>query len=153
MVYSKPAIGTSQCTINESIHYGGVGLHSGHKVSMSLHPATPHSGIFFVRKDVQSDHAFIRASWRNVVDTRLCTVLGNEHGITISTVEHLLAALRGCGVDNVLIEISSDEVPILDGSSAPLVKMIKQANVSAQRVPRYGIWIERPIEVRQGERY
>ena len=153
MVYSKPAIGTSQCTINESIHYVGVGLHSGHKVSMSLHPATPNSGIFFVRKDVQSDHAFIRASWRNVVDTRLCTVLGNEHGVTISTVEHLLAALRGCGVDNLMIEINSDEVPILDGSCAPLVKLIKKAGIVAQRVPRYGIWIERPVEVKQGERY
>ena len=153
MGYLKPAIGTSQCTINETIHYVGIGLHSGHKVSMNLHPASPNSGICFVRTDVDRDHSFIRASWRNVVDTRLCTVLGNEHGITISTVEHLLAALRGCGVDNVLIEISSDEVPILDGSSAPLVKMIKQAGVSAQRVPRYGIWIERPIEVRQGERY
>ncbi len=153
MVYSKPAIGTSQCTINESIHYIGVGLHSGHKVSMALHPATPNSGIFFVRKDVQSDHAFIRASWRNVVDTRLCTVLGNEHGVTISTVEHLLAALRGCGVDNLMIEINSDEVPILDGSCAPLVKLIKKAGVVPQRVPRYGIWIERPVEVKQGERY
>ena len=147
MVYLKPAIGTSQCTINESIHYIGIGLHSGHKVSMNLHPASPNSGICFVRTDVDRDHSFIRASWRNVVDTRLCTVLGNEHGITISTVEHLLAALRGCGVDNVLIEISSDEVPILDGSSAPLVKMIKQTGVSAQRVPRYGIWIERSEDV------
>ena len=153
MVFSDPVIGTSQCTINEPIHYVGIGLHSGHKVSMKLHPAPPNSGIGFVRKDVEADHAFIKASWRNVVDTRLCTVLGNEHGVTISTVEHLLAALRGCGVDNLLIEISSDEVPILDGSSAPLVSLIKKSRVVAQRVPRYGIWIERPIEVRQGERY
>jgi len=153
MVFSDPVIGTSQCTINEPIHYVGIGLHSGHKVSMKLHPASPNSGICFVRKDVEADHAFIKASWRNVVDTRLCTVLGNEHGVTISTVEHLLAALRGCGVDNLLIEVSSDEVPILDGSSAPLVRLIKKARVVSQRVPRYGIWIERPIEVRQGERY
>jgi len=153
MVYTNPTISTTQCTINEIIHYVGVGLHSGHKVSMSLHPAAPNTGICFVRKDVDQEHAVIQASWRNVVDTRLCTVLGNEHGVTISTVEHLLAALRNCGVDNLMIEISGDEVPILDGSSAPLVEIIKNAEVVTQRVPRFGIWIERPIEVRQGERY
>ena len=90
---------------------------------------------------------------KNVVDTRLCTVLGNEHGVTIGTVEHLLAAIRSCGVDNLMIEISADEVPILDGSCAPIVELIKQAGVVSQRVPRYGIWIERPIQVRQGERF
>ncbi len=153
MVFSDPVIGTSQCTINEPIYYVGIGLHSGHKVSMNLYPAPPNSGIGFVRKDVKADQAFIKASWRNVVDTRLCTVLGNDHGVTISTVEHLLAALRGCGVDNLLIEISSDEVPILDGSSAPIVNLIKKAGVISQRVSRYGIWIDSPIEVRQGERY
>ena len=95
----------------------------------------------------------IPARWQNVVDTRMSTVLGNEYGFTVGTVEHLLAALRGCGVDNVLIEISADEVPILDGSSAPLVTTIKEVGIVPQRVERFGIWIERPIKVRQGERY
>jgi UDP-3-O-[3-hydroxymyristoyl] N-acetylglucosamine deacetylase len=80
-------------------------------------------------------------------------VLGNEHGVTVGTVEHLLAAIRGCGVDNMMIEISAEEVPILDGSCAPIVEIIKQAGTVSQRVPRYGIWIERPIQVRQGERF
>jgi UDP-3-O-[3-hydroxymyristoyl] N-acetylglucosamine deacetylase len=120
---------------------------------MTLYPAAPNTGICFVRKDVEREHAVIQASWRNVVDTRQCTVLGNEHGVTISTVEHLLAALRSCGVDNLLIEINGGEVPILDGSCAPLVDMINRAGVITQRLPRFGIWIERPIEVRQGERY
>ncbi len=153
MIYSKLPNGTSQCTTNEIIHYVGIGLHSGHKVSMTLYPAAPNTGICFLRRDVEPEHMLIRASWKNVVDTRLCTVLGNEHGITISTVEHLLAALRSCGVDNLLIEINSDEVPILDGSCAPLVDMINQAGIVSQRLPRFGIWIERPIEVRQGEHY
>ncbi|HKJ54152.1 MAG TPA: UDP-3-O-acyl-N-acetylglucosamine deacetylase [Gammaproteobacteria bacterium] len=95
----------------------------------------------------------IRASWRNVVDTRLCTVLGNEHGVTLSTVEHVLAALRASGVDNALIEINAGEVPILDGSCAPLVEMIDRASISSQRVPRSAIRIESAIEVRQGERF
>jgi len=153
MVYSNPTTSTSQCTINQIIHYVGVGLHSGHNVSMNLYPAAPNTGICFVRKDVEPEHAVIQATWHNVVDTRLCTVLGNEHGVTISTVEHLLAAIRSCGVDNLLIELSGDEVPILDGSCLPLVDMIKKGGVVSQRLPRFGIWIERQIEVRQGERY
>ena len=153
MVYSDPTKSISQCTINEIVHYVGVGLHSGHKVSMNLYPAAPNTGICFVRRDIEREHALIPATWRNVVDTRLCTVLGNEHGATISTVEHLLAALRSCGVDNSLIEMSGDEVPILDGSCAPLIDLINRTGVVPQRLPRFGIWIERPIEVRQGERY
>lgn len=153
MVYSNPTNSITQCTINEIISYVGIGLHSGHKVSMTLYPAAPNTGICFLRRDVDPEHMLIRASWKNVVDTRLCTVLGNEHGVTISTVEHLLAALRSCGVDNLLIEMNGDEVPILDGSCAPLVTIIKKAGVVTQRVPRFGIWIERPIEVRQGEHY
>ena len=153
MIYSKLPNGTSQCTTNEIIHYVGIGLHSGHKVSMTLYPAAPNTGSSFLRRDVEPEHMLIRASWKNVVDTRLCTVLGNEHGVTISTVEHLLAALRSCGVDNLLVEINGDEVPILDGSCAPLVEMINQAGIVSQRMPRFGIWIERPIEVRQGEHY
>ena len=153
MVYTKPGIHTSQCTINDTVHYVGVGLHNGCNVTMILHPAAPNSGVCFVRKDVDARQSVIPACWQNVVDTRLSTVLGNEHGFSVSTVEHLLAALRGCGVDNLLIEISGDEVPILDGSSAPLVAMIKEVGVVPQRLPRYGIWIERTIEVRQGERY
>jgi len=153
MVYSDPTTSTSQCTINDIIHYVGVGLHSGHSVSMNLYPAAPNTGICFVRKDVDPEHAVIQASWHNVVDTRLCTVLGNDHGVTISTVEHLLAAIRSCGVDNLLIELSGDEVPILDGSCLPLVDMIKKGGVVSQRLPRFCIWIERQIEVRQGERY
>jgi len=153
MVYLNPTSSTTQCTINNPVHYVGIGLHSGHSVAMNLYPAAPNSGICFVRQDVHPADAVIHASWKNVVDTRLCTVLGNEHGVTIGTVEHLLAAIRSCGIDNLLIEISADEVPILDGSCAPMVEIIKQAGITAQRLPRFGIWIERRIEVRQGERF
>ena len=153
MESAKNSNGSFQRTINEKVHCVGLGLHSGHSVSMTLYPAAPNTGICFLRRDVEPEHMLIRASWKNVVDTRLCTVLGNEHGVTVSTVEHFLAALRGCGVDNLLIEINGDEVPILDGSSTPFVNMINQAGIVSQRLPRFGIWIERPIEVRQGERF
>jgi UDP-3-O-[3-hydroxymyristoyl] N-acetylglucosamine deacetylase len=152
MVYSKPDHRVSQCTLAEPIDYVGVGLHSGRSLRMKLLPAPPNSGICFVRRDVAPERSLIRASWRNVVDTQLCTVLGNEHGATLSTVEHLLAALRGSGVDNAQIEISAGEVPILDGSCAPLMKLIDAAGIVSQRLPRQAIWIESPIEVRQGER-
>ena len=101
MVYSNPTNSTTQCTITEAIHYVGVGLHNGRSVSMTLYPASPNNGICFLRRDVDPEHMLIRATWKNVVDTRLCTVLGNEYGVTISTVEHLLAALRSCGIDIV----------------------------------------------------
>ncbi len=153
MVISDPVLSTSQCTLGEVIRYVGIGLHSGRSVSMQLHPAAPNTGICFVRKDVPASDAVIPASWKNVVDTRLCTVLGNEHGVTIGTVEHLLAAIRSCGIDNLMIELSGDEVPILDGSCAPIVEIIKKAKIVTQNLPRYGICIEKPIAVRQGERY
>lgn len=153
MVYSHPLYSTIQCTIDQVMPCVGVGLHSGHRVTMQLHPAAPNTGIIFVRKDVPSAHSVIKACWKNVVDTRLCTVLGNEHGVTVSTVEHLLAAIRSCGIDNMMIEINGDEVPILDGSCAPIVEIIRKAGIAPQRLPRYGIWIDHPIQVRQGERF
>ncbi len=153
MYFSDPVLSTTQGTLARTIRYRGVGLHSGRSVAMQLHPAAPNSGIRFVRKDVPEAHAVIPASWKNVVDTRLCTVLGNEHGVTIGTVEHLLAAIRGSGIDNLTIELDGDEVPILDGSSAPMIDIIKQTGVVSQRLPRYAIFIERPISVRQGERF
>ncbi len=153
MIYTNPAQNNMQCTINDRIDCVGVGLHSGQKVSMALIPAPPHTGIIFVRKDIEAEHALIPARWQNVVDTRMCTVLGNEHGVTISTVEHVLAALRGVGVDNLLVEINGSEVPILDGSSAPLVQMLERVGIVSQKLPRFGIWIERAIDVTQGEHY
>lgn len=153
MLYSATRSSFTQKTIGEAVHCIGIGLHSGHRVSMSLLPAPPNSGVNFVRTDVDPEHALIRAHWRNVVDTRMCTVLGNEFGITLSTVEHLMAALRTCGIDNLMVEIDNDEVPIVDGSSAPFMALIRKAGLVSQRLPRFGIWIEREIEVRQGEHF
>ena len=101
---------------------------------MQMHPAAPNSGIFFVRTDVPVAHSLIRASWKLAVDTSLRTVLINEHGVTIGTVEHLLAAIRGCGIDNMMIEISGEEVPVLDGNYAQIVKVIDNAGAVNQRL-------------------
>jgi UDP-3-O-[3-hydroxymyristoyl] N-acetylglucosamine deacetylase len=134
LLFTHPLNSNTQCTINKIVSYVGIALLSGRRVSVQMHPATPNSGIFFVRTDVPAAHSVIRASWINVVDTRLCTVLGNEHGVTISTVEHLLSAIRSCGIDNMMIEISGDEVPILDGDCAQIVKIINNAGVVSQRL-------------------
>ena len=94
-----------QHTVRESVSCVGIGLHSGSRVSMTIRPASTDAGITFVRRDVRAGRGRVPASWSNVVDTTLCTVLGNEHGATVSTVEPLLAALHGCGVDNAEVEI------------------------------------------------
>jgi len=153
MLYSRPDIRTVQCTLNEPIHCVGYAPHSGNKVSMSLLPAPANSGVHFLRRDVGIVRALITACWHNVVDTHPYTVLGNEYGVSIGNVGNLLAALRGCGVDNVLIEVSSGELPVFDGSSAPLVAMINQAGVVAQGAARHGIWIDNFVAVRFGEHY
>ncbi|MDH3762547.1 MAG: UDP-3-O-acyl-N-acetylglucosamine deacetylase [Gammaproteobacteria bacterium] len=153
MLYSRPDIRTNQGTLKQPIHCVGYGLHSREKVSMSLMQAPANSGVHFLRRDIDIKRAIIPASWHNLFDLHPYTVLINEYGVSISKVEPLLAALRGCGVDNVLIEVSAGEVPVLDGSSAPLVAMIQQAGIDAQRAARQGIWIDHFVAVRCGEQY
>ncbi len=153
MLFSQPDIRTTQGTLKEPIHCVGYGLHSGNRVSMSLLPAPANSGVHFLRRDVDITRAVIPANWHNLFDLHPYTVLINDYGVSISKVEPLLAALRGCGVDNALIEVSTGEVPILDGSSAPLVAMINQAGVTGQGAVRQGIWIDQFVAVRSGEQY
>ncbi|MCG6936003.1 MAG: UDP-3-O-acyl-N-acetylglucosamine deacetylase [Proteobacteria bacterium] len=140
-------------TLRKSISFIGIGLHSGKKVTMVIKPAMPGTGILFLRKDVLAGQGMISARWYNVTETRLSTTLGNEHGVTVATVEHLLAALRGCGIDNALIELDGPEIPIMDGSSAPFVTTIEQIGTVAQPQKRNVIWIQRPIEVRDNDKY
>lgn len=142
-----------QKTIKHAISYVGIGLHSGKKVSMVVKPADENTGINFIRKDAVAGQGFIPARWYNVVATELSTMLANEHDVSVSTVEHLMAALRGCGVDNALIEIDGPEVPIMDGSAEPFVKMIERIGTSIQTAKRNAIWINRTIEVRDGEKF
>ncbi|WP_455211625.1 UDP-3-O-acyl-N-acetylglucosamine deacetylase [Kaarinaea lacus] len=144
---------TTQRTLKQPITYVGIGLHTGKKVSMIVRPASDGQGIHFHRKDVPAGTGFIPARWYNIVETRMSTVLGNEHGVTISTVEHLLAALRGCGVDNAFIEVDGPEVPIMDGSAGPFVSLIERIGTVCQDLTRHAIWIHQPIEVRTKDKF
>lgn len=136
-----------QRTLKTSIPCRGVALHAGARVSMILHPAAPDTGIVFRRTDVPGRGAKIAARWDRVVDTRLCSVIGNDDGVTVSTVEHLMAALAGCGIDNIMIEINGGEVPIMDGSSEPFVFLVECAGVVNQDKPRRVIRIIKPVIV------
>lgn len=134
-----------QHTLKNKISIKGTGLHSGVSVKINLCPADPDHGIVFKRIDIEGKDNVIPAKWDNVVDTRLCTVIGNGDGVTVGTIEHLVAALRGCGVDNVLVEIDGPEVPIMDGSSVVFVEAIEEAGIQAQGQPRRAIRILKEV--------
>lgn len=142
-----------QRTLKNPITYIGIGLHTGKQVSMIVRPATYSNGIYFNRRDVEPGRGLVPARWYNIVETRMSTVLGNEYGVTVSTVEHLMAALAGCGVDNAIIELDGPEVPIMDGSADPFVQMIERVGTVPQDTPRHAIWIHQPIEVRDGDKF
>jgi UDP-3-O-[3-hydroxymyristoyl] N-acetylglucosamine deacetylase len=134
-----------QKTLKSAIHCRGVGLHSGAKVGIRLCPAAPDTGIVFRRGGVS-----IPALWSNVVDSTLNTTLSNGEGVTVGTVEHLLAAIAGCEVDNVVIEVDGPEVPIMDGSAEPFVFLIDCAGLVEQDAPRRAIKVLRPVTVTEG---
>ena len=136
-----------QRTLKTSIDCSGIGLHSGVKVSMILNPTDANTGISFKRTDIAGGGALIPARWDYVVDTHLSTTLGNEDGVTIGTVEHLMAALAGCGIDNALIELNGPEVPIMDGSAQPFVFLVKCAGVVEQDAARRVIRILKTVSV------
>lgn len=136
-----------QHTLRNRISCTGIGLHSGAKVSLTLHPAEPDTGIVFVRGDLDGERAIVPATWRHVVDTTLCTAIANDDGVRVATIEHLMAALHGCGVDNAIIEVGGAEVPIMDGSAAPFVFLVECAGLAPQDQPRRLLRIRRKVEV------
>ena len=134
----------SQRTLASTAHCRGIGLHGGHAVSMTLRPAAPDTGIVFRRVDAGAE---IAALWHNTVEAALCTVLSNGEGIEIRTIEHLMAALGGCGIDNAIVELDGGEVPAMDGSAAPFVALIERAGTALQRPPRRAIKVLKPVRV------
>ena len=126
----------SQTTLKSSIICRGVGLHSGVRVAMTLHPAPADSGIVFKRIDIVGGGAEIPARWDSVTDARMCTVIANDAGVSVATVEHLMSAFAGMRIDNALVEITGPEVPAMDGSAAPFVFLIECAGVQELDVPR-----------------
>jgi UDP-3-O-[3-hydroxymyristoyl] N-acetylglucosamine deacetylase len=135
-----------QRTLRNPIGCVGIGLHTGAKVSVTLHPAEPDSGIRFQRYDLRGSAA-IAATHDRVTDTTMCTTLAGADGATVGTVEHLMAALAGCEIDNALIEVGGPEIPIMDGSAGPFVFLIECAGAIEQDRPRRFIEILRPVMV------
>lgn len=136
-----------QHTLRSSISCTGIGLHSGAKTSLTLHPAEADSGIRFRRTDLKGGAALIPALWANVTDTRLNTCISNQDGVSVRTIEHLMSALAGMGVDNAIVEIDGEEVPVMDGSAAPFVFLIECAGLAPQATPRQVIKLLKPVMV------
>ena len=140
-----------QTTLGSSVTFTGIGLHSGKPVRLVAHPAPADHGIVFRRTDVKGVDPRIPALWDHVTPSKLCTLIENADGVSVSTIEHLMAALAGLGIGNALIEIDGPEVPILDGSSAPFVKAIRRVGVSRLDADLRAIRVIAPIEVREGD--
>ena len=142
----------NQKTINNIVEFNGIGLHSGKKVKMTLLPAPPNSGIMFKRSDLKINN-FIYPSVFNVSSASYCTKLTNEHGISVSTIEHLMAALYGLGIDNLLIDLNSEELPIMDGSAKNFVESIKDVGFKISDQPIRIIRINKKISYNDGEKF
>jgi len=142
---------TNQRTLKNTIRATGVGLHTGEKVYVSMRPAVPNTGIVFRRTDLE-EPVLIEARPENVGDTRLSTTLIKD-GVHVSTVEHLLAAFAGLGIDNVYVDLSAAEVPIMDGSAGPFVFLIQSAGIEEQGVPKSYIRIKSPVLVEDGDKW
>ena len=141
----------NQKTIKKQIHIKGIGLHTGEPANMTINPAEPNTGIVFKRVDLKKNNYIIPGIF-NVTNTSFCTTISNEFGIKISTIEHLMGALFGTGIDNALIEIDSQEIPILDGSAKEFVEKINLAGIKSSDVPIKIIKIEKKISIKDGEK-
>ena len=138
-----------QKTIKNKIYLEGIGLHSGKNVNLTLIPAKPNSGITFIRTDLHSNNIVI-PQVKSVCSAVLCTTISNEYGVKISTLEHLMGALFGLGIDNLIVEINSEEVPILDGSAKIFVNEILKSGIEVSEMPIKVIKINKKIELNEG---
>ena len=144
-----PVVVERQRTLKNPIHCSGVGVHSGRKVQMTLNPAPSGHGIVFRRVDTGES---VPALWRHAVESPLCTTLVTQSGDKITTIEHLMSAFVGLGVDNALVELDGPEVPIMDGSAAPFVFLIECAGTEEQAAPRRWLEVLKPVSVVDGQR-
>ena len=142
----------NQKTINQKISFSGTGLHSGKLVDLTLVPSEPNTGIIFKRVDLKTNNIVI-PTYDNVVDTTLCTTLSNEYGVKISTVEHLMGALYGLGIDNLVVELNSQELPILDGSAKKFIENILAVGIKSSSTPIKLIKIDKSVSYKEGSKY
>lgn len=141
-----------QRTIKHAVSETGIGLHKGDKVTMTLRPAPANTGIVFRRIDLEP-FVDIPARANAVGDTMLCTCLTNEDGASISTVEHLASALAGLGIDNIIVEVDSNELPIMDGSASPFIFLLQSAGVEELNAAKQFIRIKKPIRVEEDDKW
>ena len=142
----------NQKTLSSKINLSGIGLHSGNIVDLVIKPAPENFGIKFCRIDINKND-YIAANYQNVVDPVLCTKIKNQNGVSVSTVEHLMAAFFGEGIDNALVEVNSSEIPILDGSASDFVEAIRTAGIKEQNSKRVFIKVLKKVEVIDGDKY
>ena len=142
-----------QKTIKEEIEIEGIGLHNGVKVNLVLKPAAVNSGIKFKRTDIDSTKNIVEATYQNVSSPILCTKIKNSHGISVSTIEHLMASFYGEGIDNILVELDAPEVPIMDGSSFDFVDAIRSIGTQDQDSPKKFIKVLKKVEIKDGTKH
>ena len=141
----------TQKTVSKKISTDGIGIHTGLKANLDILPAHPNTGIIFKRVDVKKNNIII-PTFNNVVDATFCTTISNDYGVKVSTIEHLMGAFYGLGIDNAIVELNSQEVPIMDGSAKKFVELIVQAGIQTSEVPIKIIKIEQQTQVREGEK-
>tara|TARA_B100001093_G_scaffold278107_1_gene265821 strand:- start:5050 stop:5970 length:921 start_codon:yes stop_codon:yes gene_type:complete len=142
----------TQKTIKEKVSFKGIGLHNGKKVDLSINPAKPDHGIIFKRVDLNKNN-LVYPNFLNVTNTSLNTTVENQFGVRVSTIEHLMGALFGLGIDNALIEINNEEVPILDGSAKEFIQKILSSGLTVSDKPIKIVKINKKIEYAEGERF
>ena len=140
-----------QKTLQNEIGFKGIGLHTGNKVSMKIFPASENTGIIFRRK-IANKIILIKADFRNVRSTKLCTVLSDSNGNSVSTVEHILSAIHAFEIDNAIIELTSNEIPVYDGSARDFVKKIKEVGFEEQQSFKKFVKIKKLVEVKSGKK-
>ena len=142
-----------QKTIKNEIRLEGVGLHTGLKVKLVIKPSEVNTGIIFKRTDVDEEKSIIEASYKNVDAPILCTKIKNSYGVSVSTVEHLMAAFYGEGIDNALIELDAPEVPIMDGSAFDFVEAIREVEIEEQKHEKKIIRVLKRVEIQDGSKF
>ena len=142
----------TQSTIANKVSFSGVGVHTGNKVNINILPSAPNSGIIFKRIDLKHNNIVV-PNFENVSEATLCTTISNDFGVKVSTIEHLMAAFLGLGIDNAVVEIDSQEIPILDGSAKDFVKILRSTGLKSSDVPIKLIKINNNVEVEEGNKF
>ncbi len=142
----------TQKTISNPISFCGIGIHTGKKVNLKIYPSSPNTGIIFKRTDLKMNNV-VHPIYNNVTDTTLCTTISNEYGVKISTIEHLMGAFYGFGIDNAIVELDAQEVPILDGSAKLFIDGIRKAGIEFSDTPIKIIKINKKLNITDEKRY